>query len=88
MLPLGAVPANAYPTNCYANQGGVIQYAHASCSGGTGQFRVWVQCRGWSWPNYSYFVNGYWARPGVPSASMAFCPAYSGVVRYGVERIN
>ena len=64
-----ASPALAYPSGCNAVTDGP-QGGEANCTGGTGQFRVYVVCEGWVQTFRNY---GPWRIPGQGLTSRAAC---------------
>ena len=74
-------PASAAPTGCsYGNEG---SFSWAHCTGGTGQYQAWAQCK----PRYPWITNWYtaygpWRNPG--QVSHANCDGNHQVLSYGM----
>ena len=87
-----AEPVSAAPSGCGPGWAGVGNtYATAWCSGGTGTFNVWVQCRSTVWPYWYSFVESSWRKPGGTAwtnSAWAQCGVPSMVVSWGIGRRN
>jgi hypothetical protein len=76
----GAAPASATPTNCTLSQ-----YSHsasATCTGGTGQFRVYATCQD---PQHGTTGTYYGPWVGVGGTSAVNCPTLGGYTWYEVS---
>jgi hypothetical protein len=83
-----ATPAQAYPTGCGDGPFSTTRFYQAKCTGGTGTFQAWVQCRDDFWPHNYEIKTGPWASPG--QTSTAWCTlGYSRVwPNWGISRRN
>lgn len=84
LLPLGAGPAAAAPTDCWTNDGVWFSYVTAHCSGGTGWYQAWAACKENFWPYDAAFVESDWKVAGSQETAWVWCPAGYRVVNYGV----
>jgi hypothetical protein len=79
-----ASPALAFPSGCNAvpadDEGG-----EAYCTGGTGEFRVYVRCSSWPYKTTSY---GPWRIPGQGLTSKAKCPSFYDRTSVGMNLIG
>lgn len=73
---LSATPASATPAGCnhFIQDDG---NGYAYCSGGTGEFRVSIGCKGWINLGYGFTQYGDWRSAGGGRASIAKCPVGS-----------
>jgi hypothetical protein len=84
--PLGAGPAAAAPTGCWAGGGGT--YSTANCSGGTGYYQAYAVCKQTYWPFYSSFVQSDWKRAGSGQQAWVWCTFGYNVASRGVGLRN
>ena len=80
-LGLTATPALATPTGC--NWGNEGSFSWAKCTGGTGKYQAWAQCK----PRYFWITNWYMSygpmvSPG--TISTASCDGNHQVASYGI----
>ena len=80
---LAAPAASAAPTGCQWGSEGSFSWAY--CSGGTGGYQAWAQCK----PRYFWITNWYtaygpWLNPG--GISQANCDGNHNVASYGITR--
>jgi hypothetical protein len=87
VLPLalaGPTAAQAAPTNCAKGPTG-DRGSYAVCTGGTGSYRAFIQCRGYVWPHNYYINYGSWQVPSNPVWSVASCNWPDSRQLYGVD---
>jgi hypothetical protein len=78
-------PAAASPSGC----GSVAEGANGAkgiCTGGTGQYRVFVRCDGFLWADYR--VNGPWLTVGSGLESSADCGDFDARLGYGMQTLG
>ncbi|MBM2614282.1 hypothetical protein JIG36_01770 [Actinoplanes sp. LDG1-06] len=61
-------PAAAFPSGCDVELAGHTDGYSAYCSGGTGQFRVRIDCDKPNWPDYTRWSP--WTTPGTTTSAV------------------
>jgi hypothetical protein len=80
-IGVAATPAAAIPSGC--NWGSEGSFSWAQCSGGTGKYQAWAQCK----PRHFWITNWYTAYGPVVSPSnlsIASCDGNHQVASYGI----
>lgn len=86
LLPLGAAPANAYPSNCSFTRYNTFVYA--KCGSGTGHYRVWAVCEDTVFWRSNTWIASWWQTPGSRWAAIATCPIGYTTWYGGIDAIN
>ena len=78
----GATAAQAAPTGCAWGTEGA-RGSYAICTGGTGAYQSWTQCRRWT--GFWYMRYGPWQVPSNPVRSVSSCDWGDTRYSYGVN---
>lgn len=82
VVGFSASPAAATPTGCNWGSEGSFSWAH--CTGGTGTYRAWAQCKPSHWWITNWYTSyGSWVSPG--TISTASCDGNHTVASYGIN---